>query len=148
MFLCLFVRINFWQSKSVARNCAQRMRPQTMGSNTLSGSIIIMSFRPVSCRPFAIFYLYVIFLTLEIITTTIIINSVGVQHCDAFYPHWGPEESGGVQTIVCVFPSFCLSLSLYLCISVSMSICLAVHVTFWLSKRTDRNCACNMQECP
>ena len=49
MFLCLFVRINFWQSKSVARNCAQRMRPQTMGSNTLSGSIIFMLIRPPCC---------------------------------------------------------------------------------------------------
>ena len=36
----MVVRITFWQSKRVVRNCTQRMRPQASCSNPLSGSII------------------------------------------------------------------------------------------------------------
>ena len=34
LYLCPVVHIDIWQSKRAARNCAQRMRPQTTGSNT------------------------------------------------------------------------------------------------------------------
>ena len=45
IFLPLFsvVRVDFWRSNLVARNCVQRMWPQAMGLNTLSGSIIFPS---------------------------------------------------------------------------------------------------------
>ena len=39
----------FLENISMARHCAQRMQPQAMGSNTLSGSIICISVRPSSC---------------------------------------------------------------------------------------------------
>ena len=55
----------------VARNCAQRMRPQATSSNPLSDSIICPSVRPVVRGPFAVFVF-------------VFISSVGVQRRGAF----------------------------------------------------------------
>ena len=66
--LCPVVGVAFWRSKRVARNCAQRMRPQGTGSNPLSGSIICPSVcpvvRPVVRGPFCDFCICILISTL------------------------------------------------------------------------------------
>ena len=107
VFLYLYpvLRINFWWSKCVVRNCAQRMWPQATGSNPPSGSIICPSIRS-STGLLGFLYLYSIVLIIHMINITIIINSVGFQSRDAF-PHTG------VQSILYV--------RMYLCLSVRLS---------------------------
>ena len=59
LYLCLVIRVTFWRSKRMARNCAHRMRPQATGSNPLNGSIICPYIRPSGRpRPFNFLYLY------------------------------------------------------------------------------------------
>ena len=86
----------------LARNCAQRMRPQATGSNTLSGSIIHPSVCPVIRRPFLILYLY---------PFPVWGSSVAMR----LSPHWGPEDPSGFHS------------SFYVCIYVSTYICLSVR---------------------
>ena len=80
----------------MASNCVQHMRPQAMGSNPLSGSIICMSFRPslrlVIHRPFVVFYLY-------------------------WFLVW--RSSAVMHLYVCL--SICLSFSLSLCLVVRVA---------------------------
>ena len=102
---------HFWAIIHVARNCAQCMRPQTTGSNPLSGSIICPSVRPVVRGPFVVFVF-------------VLISSVGVQRRNSFIPtlgsgghQWGPVE------IVC----------LSICPSVSPPLCPVFCVAFWQS---------------
>ena len=75
LYFCVYFCFSVWLSapifgdQSAARNCAQCMRPQAMGSNPLSGSIIYLSVLPPGC-PRAL--------------CDFLISSVGVQLRDAF----------------------------------------------------------------
>ena len=91
-------------------NCMHHMRPQTMESDPLSGSIICPPVQSCGCPQDFCDFVFILSI------------SVGVQLHDAFIhtlgskgPQWGPVE------LICLYIS--PSVSTYLCISVSMSGC-------------------------
>ena len=129
--VCMYVSTSFHLSVSLSgrlhhflviicadRKFAQRMRPQDMGSNPLSGSIICPPVRS-SAHPFVhqIFANFVFvfnsFNNLEMITITINITSVGVQRRNTFIPTLGSS-----QAYMSVPPSNCSSVRTSLCLSV------------------------------
>ena len=97
--LFLVAHVNFWISKSAARNCAQRMWLQATGSNTLSVSTIFPSVCPPG-RPW-VFYIFCIYIDFE----------CGGPALQSIYPHTGFQRTsvGSSQAYVSVSLSVSLS---------------------------------------
>ena len=113
--LCSVARVAFWRSNRAARNCTQCMRPQATGSNTLSGSIICLSFLMSGyMQAFCNFCICINF-------------QCRCPASQCIYPHTGVRRTpvGSSQDYMYIH------FSLYM--SVSLSVCPVVRVTFWRS---------------
>ena len=107
---------------SATRNCAQRMRPQAIEPNPLSGTIICQSVcLSVRQQAFCNFLYFVL------------ISECGSSVAMHLSPHWDPEDPSGVHSSLYVYVSGCLSL----CLSVSLPVC--PHC-FLVIIRVVRNC--------
>ena len=95
----------------VAHNCAQRMRPQHIKSNTLNGSIICLS----ACLSVRLYVVLLRFWYLYYFTVW------GFSAVMNLSPHWGPKDPIWVQSSLYVHTSVCLSICMSLCLSVRSS---------------------------
>ena len=91
-----------------ARNCTQRMQPQTMGSNTLSGSImcspVFLSVHPSVCLSFHLsVWLYVVILWFLYLYQFPVWGSSGTIH---LCPNWVPKYPSGVQLSIYILTFF------------------------------------------
>ena len=101
-------------------NCVHFMQPQATGSNPLIGSIICRYVRLVVRGPFAILYKYYF-------------PVWGSRSAMNLFPHWGPLDPSGFQSILYLRP--------YIHLSVSMSV---FPRRFLAIICADRNCANRM----
>ena len=155
---CLVVRIFFWWSKGAACNCAHRMRPQAMGSNPLSGSIICPSVRPSVrqyIRPYVCPSVWKFFRPsicmsvwpyICLLICTFVCVPFVIFICINF-PVWG--SSGVMHTmgsrvtqlgpvdIICtsVYLSICISVYLSVFMSLCLSVCMYLYLYVSMSGR-------------
>ena len=111
-YLCL----SFWSSTSLfgnheiaARNFSQRMQPQSMGSNPLSGSMVCPSFHMFVRSSVGLLRFFVFVLT----------SNVGIQCRNAFIPTLGSSQY-----------------YIYVCLSVHTFLCLSIYLSLFISVRS------------
>ena len=99
----------FGNHEIAARNFSQRMQPQSMGSNPLSGSMVCPSFHMSVRSSVGLLRFFVFVLT----------SSVGIQCRNAFIPTLGSSQY-----------------YIYVCLSVHTFLCLSIYLSLFISVRS------------